>query len=136
MPYWTMSSISRAWVPCGKGPTSEPTAMGTPAASCFLNSAARKVSMSPPQDAAAAGSGCRAKVLEDGEGGYGVDFLLAHKAHGLVAQLEGVIDRSYSRLGGVQGSGLAGAVDADAGSLAGGFSDGGFELGLGVLVGG
>ena len=31
---------SRAWVPCGNGPTSDPTANGIPAAICFLNSAA------------------------------------------------------------------------------------------------
>ena len=40
MPYFTISTNSRACVPCGNGPTSEPIAIGTPAASCVRNSRA------------------------------------------------------------------------------------------------
>ena len=38
IPNFTIKTNSRACVPCGNGPTSDPIAMGTPAASCLLNS--------------------------------------------------------------------------------------------------
>ena len=45
MPYFDHQFYSRACVPWGNGPTSEPTAKGTPAAICFLNWAAWKASI-------------------------------------------------------------------------------------------
>ena len=47
----------------------------------------------------------------------------------------GVVDAGDASLGGVEGAGLSGAVDADAGAGAVGFRDGGGELGFVVLVG-
>src|ERR1039458_615302 len=79
--------------------------------------------------------GMGSKVLGDGKGGYGVDLLLAHDAHGFGAELVGVIDGGDARLGRVESSGLPGAMDAHALAHARRFLDGGFELGLGVLVG-
>ena len=75
------------------------------------------------------------EVLGDGKGGHGVNLLLAHDAHGLGAELVGVIDGGDTGLGRVESSGLAGAMDAHALAHARRFLDGGFELGLGVLVG-
>src|SRR5208282_3739278 len=71
----------------------------------------------------------------NGEGGHGVDLLFAHDAHGLRAELVGVIDGDDTGLDRVESSGLAGAMDAHALAHARRLLDGGFELGLGVLVG-
>jgi hypothetical protein len=78
--------------------------------------------------------GMGGKVFGDGEGWYGVDLLLAHDAHGFRAELVGMVDGSDTGLGCVEGSGLSGGVDSDAGAQASGLMNGGFKLGLGVLV--
>jgi hypothetical protein len=58
-----------------------------------------------------------------------------HEAHGFRAELVGVVDGGDSGLDGVERAGLSGGVNADAGADTGGFGDGGFEFGAGVLVG-
>jgi hypothetical protein len=76
------------------------------------------------------------EVVEDGEGGDGGDVLLAHQAHGFVAELRGVVDGGNAGLRGVERAGLAHGVDGDARAQAAGFFDGGCQLRLSVLVGG
>ncbi len=63
-----------------------------------------------------------------------IAFLL-HQAHGLVAELVGVIDGRDAGLRGVERAGLAGGMHGDAVADARGFFHRGFELRLGVLVG-
>ena len=76
-----------------------------------------------------------AEVLTDGKCRNGVDLFLAHQLHRLGRERVGVVDGGDAGCGGVEGAGLSGAVDADAGAGAVGLGDGGGELGLVVLVG-
>src|ERR1035441_8298573 len=75
------------------------------------------------------------EVLGDGEGGHGVDLLFAHDAHGLRAELVGVIDGGDTGQDRVKSSGFAGAMNAHTLAHTRRFLDGGLKLGLGVLVG-
>ena len=75
------------------------------------------------------------EVVEDGEGGDGGDLFFAHEAHGLVAELRGVVDGGDAGLRGVERAGLAHGVDADGDAEAMSFSNGGGELLRSVLVG-
>ena len=92
MPYCTISVSSRACVPCGNGPTSEPTANGTPAAICFLNSLILYSQHFGFGSSLILRLAMVREIVEDGEGRHGEDALLLHQANGLVAQLRGVID--------------------------------------------
>ena len=74
------------------------------------------------------------EVFGDRERGNGEDFFFAHQAHGLVAELIGVIDGFDSGAGGVERAGFSGSVDRDPIAGARGFVDRGGELLLGILV--
>ena len=69
------------------------------------------------------------EIFEDGEGGDGEDLLLFHQAHGLVAELVGVIDGGHAGLRGVERAGFSGGMNGDALADARGFFDGGVQLG-------
>ena len=71
----------------------------------------------------------------DGKSGDGEDLFFAHDAHGLVAELKGVVDGFDAGASGVKRSGFAGGVDRHAISGARGLVDGGSEFVLGVLIG-
>ncbi len=75
------------------------------------------------------------EVLDDGERRNGEDLLLAHEAHGLVGELEGVIDGDDAGARGVERARFAGGVNCHVLAHARGFLDRGGQLGFGVLVG-
>ena len=79
-------------------------------------------------------AGMGGEVFLDGKGRDGVDLALAHQAHGLVAELIGMVDGGYSGLGGVQSAGLTFTMHANACLQAFRFRDGLGQLRLGVLV--
>ena len=91
--------------------------------------------MAASRAAAAGDVAMLGEVLEDGEGGHGGDVLFAHQAHGLVAELGGVVDGGNAGLRGVERARLAHGVDADRRAQAVGLFDRGGQLRLGVLVG-
>ena len=62
------------------------------------------------------------KVFGDGERRDGEDLFFAHDAHGLVAELVGVVDGYDAGARGVERAGFAGGVDGDALAGARGFS--------------
>ena len=62
-------------------------------------------------------------------------MLLAHQAHGFIAELRGVVDGGNASLRGVERAGFAHGVDGNARAQAAGFFNGGGQFGLGVLVG-
>ena len=74
------------------------------------------------------------EILEDGERGHGEDALLLHQAHGLVAQLRGVIEGGNAGLRGIERARLALIVDADVGADPLGLFHRRGQLRLGVLV--
>ena len=112
MPYFTISSSSRAWVPCGNGPTSEPTANGMPAAICFLNSLIL-YSSSGRSHARARRRRWRNIRISVKVGTAEMPFGL-HEPHGLIAQLRGMVDGGDAGLRGVERSGLAHRMHGDA----------------------
>ena len=63
------------------------------------------------------------EVLEYGEGGNGVDALGFHEAHGLIAQLRGMVDGGDAGLRRVEGSGLAHRMHGDTAAPARGLLD-------------
>ena len=75
------------------------------------------------------------EIFEDGESGHGEDLLLAHDAHGFVAELVGVVDGGDAGACGIERAGLSGGVDRDALADARGFVDAAVEFGFGVLIG-
>src|SRR5260370_21496483 len=75
------------------------------------------------------------KEVLDGERGHGGDLLVAHQAHGFVAELIGVIDGGHASANGIKRAGLARGVDRNALADASSFTDGGAEFGFVVLVG-
>src|SRR5271154_6272200 len=75
------------------------------------------------------------KILGDGKRRHSIDLLFAHDAHGLGAELIGMIDGGDTSMSRIESSGLAGAMNAHARSHARRLLSRGFELGLRVLVG-
>ena len=74
------------------------------------------------------------EVFEDGERGDGENLLLVHQAHGLVAELVGVIDGDDAGARGIQRAWFAGGVNGDVLAHARGFRHCGGQLRFGVLV--
>ncbi len=74
------------------------------------------------------------KVFEDGESRHREDLLFLHQAHGLVAQLIGMVNGNHSRLRGVERSRLAGGMHRDAFAHTRRFFDCCFQLRFGVLI--
>ena len=68
------------------------------------------------------GCGVVGEVFGNGKGGDGEDLFLAHDAHGLVAQLIGMVDGCHAGASGVECSGFAGGMDGDAIAGARGFA--------------
>src|ERR1700679_2394379 len=75
------------------------------------------------------------EVLNDGEGGHGVDLLLAHDLHRCRREVVSVVDAGYTGFGCVGCARFAGAMYADEGAGAVGFGDGGGELLFSELIG-
>ena len=75
------------------------------------------------------------KIFGNGKSGDSEDLFFAHDAHGLVAQLIGVVDGCHPSASGVQCSGFAGGMDGDAVPGARGLADGGAEFVFRVLEG-
>ncbi len=90
-----MSVISRAWVPWGNGPTSDPTAKETPAAICFLNLANLVVEHLSFRRSLVLRLAVMGEVVKNRERGNREDAFLFHQPDRLVAQLCCVIDRGY-----------------------------------------
>ena len=74
------------------------------------------------------------EIFEDGEGGHGENLLFAHQAHGLIAQLIGMVDRCDSRLRRIQRAWFAGGMHRDALARARGFLHRGRQFRFGVLI--
>ena len=62
------------------------------------------------------------------DGGH---VFLTHDAHGVVAEVIGVVDGFHPGFGGITRAGFTSGVNSDALAGAGGFFDGGAELGFG-----
>ena len=78
--------------------------------------------------------GCvRRKILRDGKGRHGVDLPFPHQAHGFVAELVGMVDGGYARLGSIESGRLAGAMHGNPALQAGRLGYGRGQLRFGVL---
>ena len=74
------------------------------------------------------------EILEDRKRRNGENLLLAHQAHGFVAELIGMIDGSDTGARGVSGARLAGGVHGHVLADSRRLRHRGFQLNFGVLV--
>ncbi len=74
------------------------------------------------------------RVFGDGKSWDGRNLLFAHQPHGFVAELVGVIDRSHTRLRGIQRSGFTDGVHGNLSPLARGLAHGRLKLGFRILI--
>ena len=81
-------------------------------------------------------SGVVGEIFGNCERWDGGNVFLTHDAHGVIAEVIGVVDGFDPGFGGITRAGFASGVNGDALADAGGFFDGGAELGFGELVGG